>query len=87
MEGQLKTWLGFNFIKITRLGTTLSGGTIRKVFAWHRAAMQLGIGKEPSVRIDQRPDLNYAWQVFMNMTLNAVRLEEKRIVQINCQEA
>ncbi len=87
VEGQLKTWLGFNFIKITRLGTTLSGGTIRKVFAWHRAAMQLGIGKEPSVRIDQRPDLNYAWQVFMNMTLNAVRLEEKRIVQINCQEA
>ncbi len=86
VQGELKTWLGFNFIKITRLGVTVSGGTIRKVFAWHRAAMQLGIGKEPSVRIDQRTDLNYAWQVHMSMTINATRLEEKRIAQINCQE-
>jgi hypothetical protein len=49
--------------------------------------MQLGIGKEPSVRIDQRADKNYAWQVHMSMTINAVRLEEKRITQINCNEA
>lgn len=86
VQGELDTWLGFQFTKLTRLGVTVAGGTIRKVFAWQKAAMQLGIGKEPSVRIDQRPDKNYAWQVFMSMTINAVRLEEKRIVQINCQE-
>jgi len=86
VQGEINTWLGFQFIKSTRLQPTTSGGSIRKVFAWHRAAMQLGIGKEPSVRIDQRADKSYAWQVFLSMTINATRLEEKRIIQINCQE-
>jgi hypothetical protein len=87
VQGELNTWLGFQFIKITRLDETSTDSGIRKCWAYHRAAMQLGIGKEPSVRIDQRADKNYAWQVHMSMTINAVRLEEKRITQINCNEA
>ena len=83
--GQIDTWIGFKFIKISssRLPTD---GTDRLVYAYHKNAMQLAIQKEPSVRIDERPDKNYAWQVFMSLTIGATRLEEDRIVQIACDE-
>ena len=85
VQGELNTWIGFNFRMTTRLENNSSGN--RKCFAWHRAAMQLGIQKEPTGRIDQRPDKMYAWQVFFSMSIGAVRLEEKRIVEIVCSEA
>lgn len=88
VQGQIDTWIGFKFVKISsnRL-PVLSGTSNRGVYAYHRNAMQLAIQKEPSVRIDERKDKNYAWQVFMSLTIGATRLEEDRIVQIACSEA
>jgi len=85
VNGEVDTWLGFKFITIStsRLGTD---GTNRLVYCYHRNAMQLAIQKEPSVRIDERPDKNYLWQVFMSLTIGATRLEEARIIQIACSE-
>jgi len=85
VEGRLNTWLGFEFHKTTRLG--VNGAGARKVYCWHRWALQLAIQKEPSARADQRADKNYAWQVFMSMSIGATRLEEERIVEIACVEA
>jgi hypothetical protein len=84
VQGELNTWLGFTFHKTTRLSNNAAGN--RKCFAYHKAAIQLGIQKEPSGRIDQRPDKNYAWQCFFSMSIGATRLEEERIVEIVCQE-
>ena len=85
VQGELDTWLGFSIRKTTRLGNNATGN--RKCFAWHKAAIQLGIQKEPSGKIDQRPDKNYAWQCFFSMSIGATRLEEKRIIEIVCSEA
>lgn len=84
VQGEINTWLGFLFHKTTRLGT--NGAGARKVYCWHRWAMQLAIQKEPTARADQRPDKNYAWQVFMSMSIGATRLEEERIAEIACVE-
>jgi len=84
VQGEINTWLGFNFHKITRLG--VNGAGARKVYAWHRWAVQLAIQKEATARADQRSDKNYAWQVFMSMSIGATRLEEERIVEIACVE-
>ncbi len=84
VEGTVDTWIGFKWIWLTRLGVTT---TIRRTYAYHRSAIQLAIQKEPSVRIDERPDKNYAWQVFLSLSLGATRLEEERIVEISCQES
>lgn len=84
VQGELNTWLGFTFKKITRLDTNDSDE--RECYVYHRYAMQLGIQKEPTGRIDQRPDKNYAWQVYLSMSLNATRLEEERIAEIPCAE-
>jgi hypothetical protein len=84
VQGEIDTWLGFKFIKMTRLTTDVSGN--RLCYAYHRWAIQLAIQKEPNGRADQRPDKCYAWQVFMSMSIGATRLEEERIVEIACQE-
>ena len=85
VQGELNTWLGFNFRMTTRLSNNSDGN--RKCFAYHRASIQLGIQKEPTGRIDPRPDKMYATQVFFSMSIGATRLEEKRIVQIDCLES
>ena len=88
VDGSINTWVGFNFVRISsnRL-PVLSGTSDRGVYAYHRNAMQLGIQREASVRIDPRPDKNYADQVWLGMSIGATRLEEKRIVQIACSES
>ncbi len=85
VQGEINTWLGFQFRKTTRLSNNASGN--RKCFAYHRAAMQLGIQKEPTGRIDERLDKMYAWQTYFSMSIGATRLEEKRIIEIVCLEA
>lgn len=84
VDGSLKTWIGFNFIKISSQRLQVNGAGARLTYAYHKAAIQLAIQKEASARIDERPDKNYAWQVFLNMSIGATRLEEKRIVEIAC---
>ena len=85
VDGDLDTWLGFKIIKSTRLA--VDGSSSRLTYFYHKAAMQLAIQKEPTARADQRPDKNYAWQVFMSMSMGSTRLEEARIVQVACVEA
>ena len=88
VDGSLNTWIGFNMVRISsqRL-PVLSGTTDRGVYCYHKAAIQLAIQREASARIDERLDKNYAWQVYLAMTIGATRLEEERIVQIACAEA
>jgi hypothetical protein len=49
--------------------------------------LQLAIQKDIEGRLDERVDLNMAWQVYLRMCMNATRLEEVRIVQISAVEA
>lgn len=84
VQGELKTWIGFSFIHSERLLTDASSN--RLIYAWQRAAVQLAIQKDIEGRVDERPDKNFAWQVYMRMCMGATRLEEARIVQIACAE-
>lgn len=87
VDGQLNTWLGFKFTKISSKRLQVDGASARLTYAYHQAAIQLGVQKEPTVRIDERPDKMYAWQVFLSISIGATRLEEERIVEIACVEA
>ena len=85
VEGTVNTWIGFAFTHTERLLTDGSG--YRLCYAYQRKAMQLAIQKEPTGRVDERPDKNYAWQVYMKLCMGATRLEEARIVEITCIES
>ena len=85
--GAVNTFLGFEFIMSTRLNMDSSYTTDRLVFAYTEDAIKLGIGKDISAKISERADKSYSTQVYYAMSLGAVRMEEKKVVQIPCHEA
>ena len=46
--------------------------------------MKLAIGSEPSVKISERDDKNYATQVFVSMAIGATRMQEELVGYIEC---
>jgi len=78
VRGEIDTWMGFRWITSTNLSST---GTLTSCFAMQRYAVCLSLGSEPLVRTDERTDLSYSWQVYYELNIGAVRLEEARVVQ------
>ena len=79
----MDTFLGFKFIMSTRLPIS---STTRTCFAWHKAGIGVGIGKDMATRISERDDKSYATQVYSSMTLGATRIEEARVVAVEITE-
>lgn len=80
VRGEIDTWMGFKWIVSTALS---SSGTITSCFAMNRYAICLALGSQPLVRTDERADLSYSWQVYYELNIGAVRLEEARVVQMD----
>lgn len=84
VQGQIDTYLGFNFIRTERLG--LDSNSDRQVLAFCKSAIGLAVGADVSTRISERADKNYATQVFLSMTIGATRVEDEKMVEIACNE-
>ena len=84
VQGDIDTFLGFKFIMSTRLTVAAN---IRSCFAWHKRAMGRAIGRERVTRISERDDKGYAVQVFVQMSFEAVRIEDEGVVQIDIDES
>jgi len=84
VEGKINTYLGCKVIRSQRLGTDSNGD--RQVLLFTRTGLGLAISEEVVARIDERPDLNYAKQVYFRMHIGATRLEEEKVVEIACNE-
>jgi hypothetical protein len=82
--GQLDSFLGFKFIVSNRL--LLANTDDRLCYAFTADAIKLAIGKDVTARIDERADKSYATQVYYSMAIGATRLEEKKVVEIPCDE-
>ncbi len=79
VNGEINSYMGFNWIVSTRLekeDSNLDG------LAFHRYALCLAMASSPLVRTDQRADLSYSWQVYYELNVGAVRLEEDRLVRV-----
>ena len=84
VEGDINTWLGFTWVRSERLVNTT--GSTYAAYAFQKKGVQLAIQKDIEGRIDERPDKNYAWQVYLRMCMGATRLEEARVCQVLCVE-
>lgn len=85
-DGRITQYLGFNFIHYE--GLPLAAAQTRAVPVWAKSGMHLGLWKDIWSNVDQRKDLSgLPWQVYVSSTFGATRLEEKKVVQINCFEA
>ncbi len=83
VRGEIDTFLGFKFIRTERLVTT---SDITMCYAWAMDGLLLGLGKDIHVRVSERADKNYLTQVWCGMTIGATRMEEKKVVEIACDE-
>ena len=84
VQGELNTWLGFTWVRSERLAS--NGSTTYYAYAFQKKGLQLAIQKDIEGRVDERPDKNYAWQVYLRMCMGATRLEEARVCQVLCVE-
>lgn len=85
-EGRITQYLGFNFIHYE--GLPLAAAQTRAVPVWAKSGMHLGLWKDIWSNVDQRKDLSgLPWQVYVSSTFGATRLEEKKVVRIDCYEA
>lgn len=82
VSGKISRVGGCTLIPCNRILTDANGDDI--VPYWTRSGMLLAMGKEPSSRVSERADKNYATQVFMSMNAGAVRMEEGRVGYIEC---
>ncbi len=83
-QGQLDSFCGWKFIVSNRLSKT---GNIRKCFAWAQDGILLGVGKDVMARIEERADKSYSTQVFYCATFGSTRMEEEKVVSIDCDES
>ncbi|MBA1364049.1 phage capsid protein [Burkholderia gladioli] len=86
-KGRLMNYMGINFIHSERLPVNGSGQ--RRCPLYVKSGVHLAIWADAMrVDISQRKDLKgHPWQIYTYMTMDATRVEEKRIVEIPCLES
>lgn len=83
-QGEINSFVGFNFIVSNRLTTDANSN--RQVIAFAQDGLKLAVGKEPAARIDERADKSYSTQVYYCQTIGSTRMEESKVVEIACTE-
>lgn len=81
VRGEIDTWMGFKWIMSTRINA-VSASTLIGV-AYQKYGICAAMSASPLVRTDERSDLSYSWQVYYELNMGAVRLEEDRVVVFN----
>lgn len=101
VAGDLNQYMGFNIIRTEKIPTTsgtesYSGSSeVPQVtnednhycYAFHRRGIGLCVWEDIVARISERPDKRFSQYIYYRMTLGATRLEEERVVEIQCQDA
>jgi len=93
-DGRIEQFLGFRFKHLEfRAGefydsADLMGlGTVNYVPTWVKSGVHLGIWNDVVTRVSERADKSYATQVYVKGTYGATRLEEKKVLRIDCDSA
>jgi hypothetical protein len=88
VRGDIDTYLGMKFHVVKdpiMLGTADGSDTDPvKVYVYMESGLGLAVGEDINVRISERDDKGYATQVYARMTMGAVRIEEEKVVRIEC---
>lgn len=90
-NGNLMRFMGINFIQIELADATsypdaaaalVNGSGHRLLPMWVKSGIHLGYWNRLYTRVDERPDLRYAWQMYTRQVLGGTRTQEKKVVQV-----
>ncbi len=83
-EGSLEgRWMGFKWVPTERF---VASGGVRKLYAWAKSGVTLGVGENIMTRIGEDASKGFNVRVYAKMSLGAVRVEEEKVVEISIQE-
>ena len=85
VNGDIDTYMGFKFHRSERLAQDSSSDTL--CLAWIPEGIGLSMGLDVKTEISERPDKNYSTQVYAQMCLGAVRIEDEKVVEIACTDS
>lgn len=84
VNGTVDSFMGFKFVHTELLG--VDGSSYRRVIAWAKSGLHLGMWNDINTKISERADKSYATQVYVKGTFGATRTEEGKVVEILCAE-
>lgn len=90
VDGKVTRFLGINFRHIEFTSSVFANasqmlnGSNRLCPLFVQRGMHLGVWEDTTARMSQRADKGYATQVYLRHTIGATRIDEKRVVQIEC---
>uniref|UniRef100_A0A6H2A1Q2 Putative capsid protein n=1 Tax=viral metagenome TaxID=1070528 RepID=A0A6H2A1Q2_9ZZZZ len=84
VEGQINTFLGFNFIRTERL--TVDATPSRRCMMFSKEGILLARQQEMGAKMDVIPTKHYATQVYASVACGSTRMDETRCVEIKCTE-
>ncbi len=82
--GYLPDFMGFNWIVSNRLVVPTTNQL--DCLAFTRKALGLHVAGDIDVSVAERPDMSFAWQVYMMMNMAAVRVEDEHIVWFKAKD-
>lgn len=83
-QGEIDTFLGFKFIRVQRL---TAASNIRQCIAWAKSGLLLALGADIKGRVIERPDKSFSVYAYASLSCGATRMEEEKVVQVDCQES
>lgn len=84
VHGEINTFMGFEFIRFEGLPWA---SNVRDCLAWAKDGLLLAVAEDITTRISERGDKNYSVQVYAEMDLGATRMEEAKVIKVQCSEA
>jgi hypothetical protein len=87
VAGEVDSFMGFKFIRTEILPVSGRGALKKRTcIAYAENGAGLAIGRDITTKIAERVDLGHATQIYLSMAVGATRIEDSRVVAIQCEE-
>lgn len=87
-DGKIMGFLGFQFVHCELIESKSTGTNKVRLPVWVKSGMHLGIWWDPAPTVAQRVDLKGdPWQVALNKSFGATRIEEAKVLEIESYRA
>ena len=83
LNGSIDTFYGFKVRWSTRLSITAN---IAQCVFFQQSGICAGTPEMLYIRTDERADKSYSWQVYYELNIGSVRLEEDKVVRVDTDE-
>lgn len=83
VRGEIDSFMGMKFVTSTRIASITGGNVDAATYsciAFQKYGIVFAMAAAPLVRTDERTDLSYSWQIYYELNIGGVRLEEARVI-------